>query len=337
MLETQKSHLLSDEIITREIQKTIDGYVTQNSSSSLTKVIQYHFNSGGKKLRAKIAYLIAIEFKSSHKNAILWASICEVLHNASLIHDDLQDQDSYRRNQLSLWKKYDSHTAITAGDFLIFLSMQMVYDLEVNEPIKLKLMQLVTSTSIELANGQYNEKFLKLHSVEGLWDMYLQMVDQKTSALYELPLVGAGILALSDKARLKELKTLATDFGQLFQVQDDIIDLYGVKGRKQQGNDIKEGKLSALCATHVLLHPEDHQMMIDILNTQREQTSDETIIRLKEIFKQQGSLSKCLDFIQQKLNDIENNKLLTTNTKLSAYFQNIVNKLMQNFNEVDYE
>lgn len=337
MLETQKSPLLSDEIITQEIQKTIYGYVMQNSSASLTKVIQYHFNSGGKKLRAKIAYLIAVELKCSHENAILWASICEVLHNASLIHDDLQDQDSYRRNQLSLWKKFDPHTAITAGDFLIFLSMQMVYDLQVNQSIKLKLMQLVTSTSLELANGQYNEKFLKLHSVEGLWDMYLQMVDQKTSALFKLPLVGAGTLALSSESKLYSLKTLAIDFGQLFQVQDDIIDLYGIKGRKQQGNDIKEGKLSALCATHVLLHPEDHQMMIDILNTKRELTGQETIDRLKSLFKDQGSLSHCLEFIQQKLNDIENNKLLTTNTKLSAYFQNIVSKLMQNFNEVHYE
>lgn len=335
MLESKENPTLSNEFIIDEIQKTIEGVTTQFSSTALTKVIQYHFNSGGKQIRAKLAYLLAVELGTKHKNAITWASVCEILHNASLIHDDLQDQDQFRRNQESVWKKFGAHTAITSGDFLIFLSMQLVQELETTASIKVALMNLITNTSLKLANGQFNEQSLKHLSVEKIWEHYLKTVDEKTSSLFELPLVGAGILSSSNCQKLSQLKDLSSDFGQLFQVQDDVIDLFGNKGRKGIGNDIKEGKLSALCAKHIVLHPDDHQFLLETLKLQRDKTTDEIINKIKLKFKNEGSLKNCTDFIQQKLNDIENNDLLKTNNRLSVYFKEILKILVKNFNEVN--
>lgn len=335
MLEMPKSLALSEKEITNEILKTIESFSTQFSSPSLTKVIQYQILSGGKRIRAKMAYILSIELGTSHDNAIIWACICETLHNASLIHDDLQDQDPYRRDQESLWKRFDAHTAITAGDFLIFLSIQMIQSLKLNDHIKIKLTELITKISMRLANGQFNELSLKLQPIESIWTSYLHTVEQKTSALFELPLVGAGLMSSRPELELYELKKLSNDFGQLFQVQDDIIDLYGNKGRKSFGNDIREGKLSALCAQHLLLKPVDHKKILNILNLDRDHTTSENIKLLKNSFSESGSLKLCMHFVQQKIEDIHNNKFLATNINLSNYFEKILKSLAKNFEEVN--
>ena len=89
----------------------------------MNQMAQYHLDSGGKCLRGRLALAEGSSLDLADEDAMKWAMTCELLHNATLIHDDIQDNDPIRRGQPSLWKKYGVAQAINAGDFLIFRAL----------------------------------------------------------------------------------------------------------------------------------------------------------------------------------------------------------------------
>ena len=89
-------------------------------NSAIDKMALYHLRTGGKRLRGRLALCAAKDQSVNPEQALLWAAACELLHNATLIHDDIQDNDPIRRGQPSLWKKFGVAQAINVGDFFIF-------------------------------------------------------------------------------------------------------------------------------------------------------------------------------------------------------------------------
>ena len=101
------------------IQKNINNTINKNFKNDLSKeIIYYHLNSFGKKIRSLLTLYIYKCFDNKLENVFPFAASVELLHNATLIHDDIQDNDATRRGTVSLWKKYSVNQAINAGDFL---------------------------------------------------------------------------------------------------------------------------------------------------------------------------------------------------------------------------
>ena len=221
-------------------------------SPPMNEMLRYHFGGGGKHLRPLLAISAGAAFldrsKLSGTDKILpFAVAVEIIHNGTLIHDDIQDEDRVRRNIDTLWVKYSIAQGINCGNACYFLAPILVQNSNYSPEVKSWLIDLIQRETLKVVEGQAQEFALKEKFKAGekiLTADYLRMVDGKTSALFALPLLGGAKIVGASDGDLTGLRKIALHLGRAFQIQDDLLDLWGNKGRKQRGSDIAEGKIS---------------------------------------------------------------------------------------------
>ncbi|MBT6179979.1 MAG: polyprenyl synthetase family protein [Deltaproteobacteria bacterium] len=257
-----------------------------------------HLSTGGKRLRARLAMEAGVRLGASAESMVPWAAACELLHNATLVHDDLQDGDRVRRGQPTMWVKYGAAQAINAGD-LMWVAPYLALEKLTCEPATCwELTRLLARQGATVVRGQAIEWEMTQDAVTAR-ETYLRAIRGKTSALFSLPVAGSAVLAGWDVEKAQTLAAAFGDIGLLFQMQDDVLDLFGNKGRAEVGTDLKEGKISALVAQHVALHPEDKEELLKLLKTKRDETSDESVLDMVERFRTGGALLKvCEDILE---------------------------------------
>jgi len=274
---------------------------------ALAPMLAHHFQATGKLLRPAIALAFFDQlnarqtFETPHcsEQMTQTALAIELLHNATLIHDDLQDGDAFRRGIPTVWKAFDAYQAINAGSALYFYALQGIANLSLAPLTIVRLHQLFAAQTLAIIAGQALEKQLwaalddpQPHQTETL---YLEVVEKKTSALFALPMMSAAILADLDPASTLALQDVARPLGALFQIQDDILDLFGNKGRDTVGTDIAEGKPS-YPALYALQHASaDHAARLyQILRSPREQTTHADILWAIDLIRSCGALHASL-------------------------------------------
>jgi len=203
------------------------------SDEPLAAAAAHHFANPGKMLRAKMALRGAYLLHVDRDAAIRWAAAIEILHNASLIHDDICDGDKLRRGQQSVWAKFGRHVALTFGDWLIALS----FELAAEAAQIAKTPKLVTLLARHMATTTAGEamEFESDRSYD--WDAYLQIAADKTAPLLTAPLQGVAIMALDARAEI----VVASYFrylGKAYQIANDIMNFYGSDGANSVGSDL---------------------------------------------------------------------------------------------------
>lgn len=299
------------------------------AQSKINKITLEHFSTGGKRLRARIALEVAALLGVEQNNAVYWASACEILHNATLVHDDIQDGDTLRRGQPTVWYKYGKAEAINVGDLLLLLPVKVLENLKVDPEIRWNLARSLATAAENVVRGQSLEFSLKDHlGSEGLPELYKICVNKKTSALFELPVFGALILGGLNLQKALEASKVFEDFGRLFQIQDDLLDLWGKKGRDEVGSDIKEGKVSALVVEHLRLVPNDLEWLQTVLLAPRSETStrdvQETIFR----FEKSGAKATALKTVAGIKDSILKNPALVENIKLRPLVEKLLSLVL---------
>lgn len=261
----------------------------------LGAIVGEHLATGGKRLRAKLALGACAAVGVPLEAAIPWAAACELLHNASLIHDDLQDGDTVRRGHPTTWAKHGMPQAVNAGDLLLMLPFTALDNEGLPEAARWPLSRALAHYAETTVRGQSAElDLLRGQRLDA--DHYNEAVAGKTAALFALPVFGALIIA----GRATEAAQLSVPFaelGMLFQLQDDVIDLFGDKGRGERGADIREGKVSALVVEHLERAPRDRTRLIEILGKSRERTTSDDVAWAALRFEQSGALDAVLDRI----------------------------------------
>lgn len=250
----------------------------------LGAIVQEHLLTGGKKLRARLALSAADALGVRSELSVGWAASCELLHNASLVHDDLQDRDEYRRGRFSVWVRHGEAQAINAGDLLLMLPYVAVDHIDVEPATKWALTLALAQRAEETVRGQSLEMTL-LTSCRWDWASYDAAATGKTSALMTLPVHGAALLGGRAAPQAQRLADCFRDLGLLFQMQDDVVDIFGEKGRDRPGGDIREGRVSALVVEHLTQRPEDLAWLGPILGKPRDETSDADVERVAEAFR----------------------------------------------------
>lgn len=269
------------------------------AESPMRPMLEYHYRSGGKRLRPLLTFAAALAAgRKQGANAAALKDACtpyalavELTHNATLIHDDLQDEDRTRRGRETLWVKYSAAQAINCGDAWFFVPQLLIQDAAYAPELKVGLLALLQRKTLAVIDGQSQEFALKARFAAGEEidvGQYLRMVEGKTSALFSMPLLGGASIAGVGAGDQASLESAAVDLGRAFQIQDDLLDLWGDKGRGERGSDIAEGKLSYPMV--LLLHSlprdsADHRRATEILRAPRENTSRadvEWVIQLME-------------------------------------------------------
>lgn len=271
-------------------------------ASPMREMLEYHYRSGGKRLRPALVVGAALAYarrKGGNEEKLLHACVpyalaVELLHNATLIHDDIQDGDRTRRGQPTLWVKYSEAQAINCGDAWFFVPQLLIQGAVYSPDLKLQLLELVQARILSVIDGQSQEFALKEKFARGeeiTVAQYLGMVEGKTSALFSVPLVGGALVAGASALERKALEQSATFLGHAFQIQDDLLDLWGNKGRGEVGSDIAEGKLSyplVLLLAKLGRGSQDRSRVEAVVRAPREKTSVEDISWVISLMEKEG-------------------------------------------------
>ncbi|MEE6249940.1 MAG: polyprenyl synthetase family protein [Bdellovibrionota bacterium] len=284
------------------LQKLKDSYA--NEEAFLKTKLNYHFQKSGKLLRPQMTFDLLVALGVSDTNAEQWALITELIHNASLIHDDLQDEDEYRRGQKSYWAQFGMVSAINAGDFLIMKSSHAIGDLEVADDVKWKLNQILMNCSMELVRGQELELELEHTADIDLWDRYLDCISKKTSSLFLMAVQAAAYLS-EVKLDLASLEEVFAQYGKCFQLYDDLIDLIGDKGREKSANDLREGKWSSLVIRYILENGSKKEELRQFLKKNRKDVCDESVNFWVKEFLESGVIDFSKNEIRQSLKQLK--------------------------------
>lgn len=262
--------------------------VGQWPAGKLGPMAQAHLDTGGKQLRARLAAAATLALGGSRANAVAWGAACELAHNATLIHDDLQDGDTHRRGQPTTWHRFGMAQAINAGDLLLMLPFVALAEMDAPGDVRALLCRAMALRMSTVIDGQALECDM---TAQGMVDAtaYDLMIRGKTGALFELPVFGAALSAGQSWQSATACTEAFLPLGVLFQMQDDLLDLYGDKGRQAPGADLREGKISALVVEHLRLHPQESTALLTLLQAPREASSQTDIDAMIQRFADGGA------------------------------------------------
>ncbi len=255
-----------------------------HSDGLLETALSHIRNRGGKRMRPILMLLIAKNYGGITESTQHAAVGLELLHTASLVHDDVVDESEERRGQQSVNASYDNKVAVLVGDYILSTSLLYV-SLTHNENIVQRLARLGQT----LSNGEILQ--LTNTSNDGLSeDIYYQVIERKTAALFEACAAIGAISAGHDSSDLDAAVKFGQNIGLIFQIRDDIFDYYNSKEiGKPTGNDMAEGKLT-LPAIYAINTTQD-KLMISLARKVKSRTiTTDEIARLVEFTKQNGGI-----------------------------------------------
>ena len=223
---------MSHQIIKKDLKSFIlnfDRYFiskTSNQVDILNRAMHYSVSSGGKRFRPYLVYLFGKEYNLSHKIIMDLASAAEMLHNYSLVHDDLpsMDNDKYRRGKKTTHFKYNEFTAILVGCGLLTQSYKILSNSNLNiaPNSRLKIIHLLSNISGEkgLLYGQYLDLSIKNPSIK----QRLEINKFKTGQLMSFCCAAVSICAKKNMNTENMLKNIGMRIGEIFQINDDLSD-----------------------------------------------------------------------------------------------------------------
>jgi geranylgeranyl diphosphate synthase type II len=227
------------------VERTIVNLSYNNEAEKLISPVKYILSIGGKRIRPVITLMSCNLFSDQIDDAILPAAGLEVFHNFTLVHDDIMDQASVRRNFPTVHAKWNSNQAILSGDVMAFIANDCI--LQTPPEFLVKVFKEFNKVAIEVCVGQQLDMdFEKVSFISN--EEYLRMIELKTAVLLASSCkIGAIIGKAADKDS-ELLYEFGKYLGLAFQIQDDLLDVYGnvnVFG-KVSGGDIVTNKKTFL-------------------------------------------------------------------------------------------
>ena len=255
-----------------------------HSDGLLSQALDHIRQRAGKRMRPMLILLLAKNFGKVTEVTQHSAVGLELLHTASLVHDDVVDESSERRGQASVNATYNNKVAVLVGDYILSTAL-----LHVSYSHSEEIVRYLAELGRVLSNGE----ILQLNSIsndEISEDIYYQVIKQKTAALFE---ACAGIGAMSAKAsplEVEEAKKFGQNLGIIFQIRDDIFDFYDSKEiGKPTGNDMTEGKLT-LPVIYALKSTGDEDMLKLARKVKSHEVTQDEIAQLVAFTKENGGI-----------------------------------------------
>jgi len=207
----------------------------------LYEPISYTLSLGGKRMRPVLLLMACELFEGDIKGAIPPALAIEIFHNFTLVHDDIMDNAPLRRNKPTVHRKWNDNTAILSGDAMLVKAYQY---LARGESSKLpQVLNVFNSAAIHVCEGQQLDMDFEKRENITVSD-YLGMIELKTAALLAVSLQIGAIIGDASDTDTQHLHDFGLNIGMAFQLQDDILDVYGSRQKfgKELGGDIVSGK-----------------------------------------------------------------------------------------------
>jgi len=218
----------------------------KGNPKQLYDAASYLIVHGGKRLRPYLVFKSCEILKGDIKNAIPAASAVEMIHNFTLVHDDIMDNDEMRHGVKTVHKKFGTPIAILAGDVLFSKAYQVISNSKLPSKSTVNLVSKLAKACVDVCEGQ----LLDIKLAEGkkipTQSQYIKMIEKKTAALFEVSCAMGAISAQSKQKDVINLANFGKNLGISFQITDDLIGILGDPRvtKKPVGNDLREGKKS---------------------------------------------------------------------------------------------
>ena len=259
----------------------------------LEQVLSHIRQRGGKRMRPMLLMLSAKNYGKVSDVTLNAALGLELLHTASLVHDDVVDESGERRGQASVNASFNNKVAVLVGDFILSTALLRV---AISENI------LIVKHLSELGRILSNGELLQLSNISNTEiseDIYYQVIDKKTAVLFEsCSALGAISVGASDDD-IEKAKRFGHNIGMIFQIRDDIFDYFDSKEiGKPTGNDMAEGKLT-LPVIYALNHSDSSAIMTLAKKVKAGTINADEIAVLVEFTKQSGGI----DYAKRKMEE----------------------------------
>ena len=205
-----------------------------NPGQPLAEAAAYHFTKTGKMLRAKMALRAASLLSVDQAAALHWAVAVEVMHNASLVHDDICDGDQFRRGRPSVYAKYGSNVALALGDWMIALSFELAAEAAQRSQAPVLVKILASHMKITTLGEACEFDIQRICS----WHDYLQISADKTAPLLTAPLEGVLNMGLHG-GMMTSIGAYFRCLGNAYQIANDILNFMGDDGAEATGSDLR--------------------------------------------------------------------------------------------------
>ena len=268
--------------------------------ANLYDPIHYILSQDGKRIRPRLVMAAAEMFGTKAEDVQHVASAFEMLHNFTLIHDDIMDEAPLRRGLPTVYQQWNSNIAILAGDALAIMALQELLKAPCDDATKLKISELFARTSLEICEGQQYD--LDFESTEEVSiDDYIKMIRLKTAVMLAGCLRSGAIFAHASEADQQAMYDFGINIGIAFQLKDDILDVYSdtqVFG-KITGGDIKENKKTYLYLTALQLADENQYQILKKYFSSTDFVFEQKLQDVKNIYAQLHVKEKTEQAIEQ--------------------------------------
>lgn len=300
------------------IRKPIDGELSDfnklftealtHQDGLLSQALAYIRQRTGKRMRPMLILLMARNYGCVSDVTQNAAVGLELLHTASLVHDDVVDESSERRGQASVNAEYDNKVAVLVGDYLLSTALlHVAYTRNTN------IVKYLAELGRTLASGE----ILQLSNIANTdisEDVYYQVIKQKTAALFEACCAIGALSAGASDDDIEKAKKFGQDLGIMFQIRDDIFDYYDSdKIGKPTGNDMAEGKLT-LPIIYALNSTHDEKMMSLAYKVKEHDATAAEISSLVSFAKENHGIS----YAEQRMHDFHHSALRFIETQVKS-------------------
>jgi geranylgeranyl diphosphate synthase type I len=271
--------------------------------TEMVEMIAHHLgwnendNKGtGKRIRPLLTLLSCGALGGEWAAAVPIASAVELIHNFSLVHDDIEDNSATRRGRPTIWKQWGVPKAINLGDSLFVLSRMASYRLNLHKipPHRIvKVLEFLDDACLELTIGQQLDLSFEEIEIVGL-ETYLRMIQGKTSALIAAATTCGGMIAGAPDAKIEILSTYGHHLGLAFQIRDDILGIWGETSIT--GKPTNDDLLSRKKTLPILFGLNESQRFKELWEI--ESVEEEILLAMREALETSRALPYCIEKVE---------------------------------------
>lgn len=269
-------------VITAEVEKKIE-HLSGSNLKNLYQPIGYALSMGGKRLRPAMVLLAYNMFRENIREALPVAMAVEVFHNFTLLHDDIMDKAEMRRNNPSVYKKYNENIAILSGDAMSIMAyISLLESTSVQLP---SLIRLFSQTALEVCEGQQYDMDFETSLEVSIAD-YLEMIRLKTAVLLAASLKLGALAANAPAKAADQLYDFGLNLGIAFQLQDDLLDVFADQdkfGKKIGGDIVSNKKTFLLLKALDVSDPESKAVILDWIQ-RKDFDAEEKVIAVSAVY-----------------------------------------------------
>lgn len=259
--------------------KKIEALITETRSdiqTPLSSMLKYSL-SGGKRLRPALVMLTGNLYKIQKGKLHALATAVEVLHSATLIHDDLVDDSVLRRGHKTLNAVWPPGATVLAGDFLLARSVSLIAEL--NSPV---LLSVLADTLYTMSAGEINYHYSKKNRRDRT--VYFSSIEAKTASLFSAATRMVGMLAGRKESEVRSLDVFGREFGIAYQIVDDVLDYVGIEKKlgKPAGSDLVTGTITLPAICFLERNPEDKSIDNIISGKADQKALKEFLVKVRE-------------------------------------------------------